>query len=115
MPRRKKKDILEHQLSRRERQIMGAVYRLDKATVAEIEDKGLLRSRPDGSRKVYYPTIDSENARRGALENVIDTFFGGSPRRLVATLLDTRKDELSEEDLDRLTRLIDAAGDDAES
>ncbi len=135
MPRRRKKDILEHQLSRRERQIMGAVYRLGKASVAEIvdnipdpptqdairrmchilADKGLLKARPDGQRKVYSPTIDSNKARHSALDNVIDTFFGGSPGMLVAALLDDRKEELSGEDLERLTRLIDEAGDGKES
>ncbi len=135
MARRSKKDILEHQLSRRERQIMGAVYRLENATIAEIvnnipdpptqdairrmchilEDKGLLRARPDGPRKVYYPTIDSKKARRSALENVLDTFFGGSKGMLVATLLDADRDKLSDADVERLTRLIDEAGDKGES
>ena len=130
MPRKKqKKELLEHHLSRRERQIMGAVYRLDGATVADIvanipdpptqdavrrlchilEDKGLLKARADGPRKLYSPTVDSKKARRGALENVIDTFFGGSPHMLVAALLDARRDELSPDDVKRLTEMIQSA------
>ena len=35
---RKKKDVLEHHLSRRERQIMQAVYRLGSASVAEVAE-----------------------------------------------------------------------------
>ena len=135
MPGRRKKDVLEHQLSRRERQIMGAIYRLGKATVAEIvdnipdpptqdairrmchilADKGLLKATPDGPRKVYSPTINSKKARHSALDNVIDTFFGGSPGMLVASLLENRKDKLSAEDLERLTRLIEEAGDGKDS
>lgn len=126
---RKKKDVLEHHLSRRERQIMQAVYRLGRASVAEVtenipdpptqsavrrlchilEEKGLLKGRPDGQRKVYSPTVNSESARRGALENLIETFFGGSSRMLVATLLDARRDELSEEEVKRLTRMLEKA------
>ena len=130
MPRKKqKKDLLEHHLSRRERQIMGAVYRLGRASVADVvanipdpptqdavrrlchilEEKGLLKARPDGQRKVYSPTVNSKNARRGALENMIDTFFGGSPHMLVAALLDARRDELSDEDVHRLTKMIESA------
>jgi predicted transcriptional regulator len=135
MPRKKqKKEVLEHHLSRRERQIMGAVYRLGGASVADIvanipdpptqdavrrlchilEEKGLLKARPDGPRKVYSPTINSKKARRGALENVIDTFFGGSPHMLVAALLDARRDELSEEDVKRLTEMIESAAEEDE-
>jgi BlaI family penicillinase repressor len=126
---RKKKDVLEHHLSRRERQIMQAVYRLGSASVAEVvenipdpptqdavrrlchilEEKGLLKARPDGQRKIYSPTVDSESARRGALENLINTFFGGSSRMLVAALLDARRDELSEDEVKRLTRMLEEA------
>ena len=108
---------------------MGAVYRLGRASVADVvanipdpptqdavrrlchilEEKGLLKARPDGQRKVYSPTVNSKNARRGALENMIDTFFGGSPHMLVAALLDARRDELSDEDVHRLTKMIESA------
>lgn len=129
MPRSKKSDQLQHQLSRRERQIMGAVYRLGAASVADVvahipspptqdavrrlchilEDKGLLRSRSEGTRRIYSPTVNLRTARRSALENVIETFFGGSPHMLVATLLDARRDELSADDVARLTEMIDEA------
>jgi predicted transcriptional regulator len=127
--RSKKSDLLQHQLSRRERQIMGAVYRLGEASVADVaahipspptrdavrrlcnilEEKGLLRSRPQGKRKVYSPAVNPRTARHSALENLIETFFGGSPHMLVATLLDARRDELSAADVARLTKMIDAA------
>ena len=130
MARRKKKDVLAHQLSRRERQIMAAVYRLGPATVSDVvasipdppssdavrrlchilKEKGLLRARRAGTRNVFSPTVDPRTARRSALENLLDTFFGGSPHHLVATLLDTRRDKLSDEDLARLTEMIESAG-----
>lgn len=125
----RKKQFREHQLSRRERQIMQAVYRAGRATVAEIvaaipdpptpdairrlchilAEKGHLKSKPDGRRKVYTPTVRGSNARRDALQNVVDTFFDGSPHMLVATLLDSHRDKLSDGDIERLTRMIDAA------
>ena len=129
MTSRRKRNFQEHRLSRRERQIMQAVYRTGQATVAEIvssipspptpdavrrlchilEEKGHLKSRPDGNRRLYLPTVDGVKARRNALDNVLETFFGGSAHRLVATLLDAKRDELSDQDVERLTRMIDAA------
>ena len=135
MAARKKREFQEHKLSRRERQIMQAVYRLGQATVVEItanipepptpdsirrmchilEDKGHLKAHADGTRKVYQPTVTSDNARNNALDNVLETFFAGSPHMLVATLLDTKRDQLSGEDIQRLTRLIEDAEKDAEA
>jgi len=124
MPRREKPAV---DLSRRERQIMRAVYRQGRATVAEIvaslpdppspdsirrmchilEDKGHLRSVADGARRVYRPTVARGRASRHALADVIDTFFSGSPHLLVATLLDTHRDQLSPQDVARLRRMIE--------
>ena len=126
---RRKREFAEHELSRRERQIMGAVYRLGMATVAEVVaaipdpptpdavrrmchilvEKGLLRARLDGGRNVFHPTVDATKASRSALDNLMDTFFGGSPHMLVAALLDARRQELSDEDVARLTAMIDEA------
>lgn len=108
---------------------MAAVYRLGRAGVAEVvssipdppssdavrrlchilREKGLLRARREGARNVFSPTVDPRTARRGALENLLDTFFGGSPHLLVAALLDSRRDELSDEDVARLTGMIESA------
>ncbi len=129
MSKRAKREFNEHELSRRERQIMGAVYRLGKATVAEIvgeipeaptsdavrrmcnilAERGFLRSEPDGTRNVFHPTVSAAKARRTALDNLLQTFFRDSPHQLVATLLKTRRKELSEEDIDRLTAMIEEA------
>jgi predicted transcriptional regulator len=129
MVRTKKSELLQQQLSRRERQIMGAVYRLRKATVAEVvenipdpptadavrrlchilEEKGYLKALAGSGPRTYAPTVNLRSARKSALDNLLDTFFGGSPHTLVATLLDARRDDLSQEDIDRLTDMIDEA------
>ncbi len=129
MSKRAKREFTEHELSRRERQIMAAVYRLGKATVAEIVDeipepptsdavrrmcnilaeRGFLRSRPDGARNVFHPTVPPAKARRTALDHLLQTFFRDSPHQLVATLLQARRKELSDEDVDRLTAMIEDA------
>ena len=117
------------QLSRRERQIMDAAYRLGRASAAEIlreipeppsysavrallrilVDKGHLRFDQDGPRYVYSPTVSRRKARSGALEQLVRTFFDGSPAQAVTALLDSSQGKLSRAELDELAALIDAA------
>lgn len=85
--------------SRRERQIMDLVYRLGRASVADVHqglvdapsysavralmgtlvEKGRLRTEPDGRRYLYLPVVPAERAAASALERVVATFFSGSP------------------------------------
>lgn len=117
------------QLSRRERQIMDVVYRLERVSVTEVlerlpdppsysavramlrilEEKGHLRHEQDGPRYVYLPTTPREAARESALKHLLRTFFDGSTEAAVAALLDIRRDNLSDAELDRLNRLIEQA------
>jgi len=119
----------EKGLSRRERQIMEAIYRRGRATVAEVledlpdppgysavramlrvlEEKGRLRHEQQGPRYVFLPTVPREQARRSALQQLVHTFFEGSPEQVVAALLDQSDRKLSYAELDRLARLIDQA------
>jgi predicted transcriptional regulator len=116
-------------LSRRERQIMDAVYRLGQATAAEVlenmpdppgysavramlrllEEKGYLRHDQDGPRYVYLPIISRDKARQSALKQVVQTFFDNSTEQTVAALLDMSKAKMSAEELERLSQLIEKA------
>lgn len=116
-------------LSRRERQIMDALYRAGKATVAEVqatvpdppgysavramlrilETKGHVRHEEDGARYVFSPTVKRDSAKRSALRHVVNTFFEGSASQVMAALFDLSATDLDEEELARLRRLIDEA------
>jgi predicted transcriptional regulator len=116
-------------LSRRERQIMDALYKLGRATAAEIlaavpdppgysamrahlrtlEEKGHVRHEAEELRYVYLPTVPQSKARRSALRHLVDTFFGGSPAQAAAALLDSNSSNLTREELDRLSELIEKA------
>ena len=116
-------------LSRRERQIMEILYRSGPATAMEVlaalpdppsysavrallkilENKGHAGHVMEGTKYVYKPTLPPERARRTALENVLDTFFDGSAEKAVAALLDMSKTGLSDEELGRLSLLIEKA------
>ena len=113
-------------LSRRERQIMDVLFRLGRATAAEIregmedppsysavraqlrtlEDKGHLRHQEDGPRYVYAPRVRPEQARRSALRHLVDTFFGGSAAQAASALLDHHSAQLSAQELEELTQRI---------
>jgi len=117
------------ELSRRERQIMDAVYRLGEASVAEVRaeipdppsyssvralmrvltEKGHLDYSTDGPRYVYRPTTSREEAQTSALERVLTTFFDDSASSAMAALLDLSAAGLTEEELDRLEALIQDA------
>ena len=122
-------DASHNQLARRERQIMQIVYQLGRATAAEVlaalpdppsysavrahlrilEEKGHLRHDQEGARYVFRPTVARHRARRSALKQVVQTFFDGSAEQAVAALLDMSHAKLSEDELDRLSGLIDKA------
>ena len=114
------------QLSRRERQIMEIVYRAGRAGATEVladlpdppsysavrallrilENKGHLRHELSGTRYVYLATVGKERARRSALRSMVDTFFEGSASKVVAALLDLSREDLSEQELTGISRLI---------
>jgi BlaI family penicillinase repressor len=116
-------------LSRRERQIMEVLYRDGSLTATEVlaripdppsysavramlrvlENKGHVRHASEGTRYVYTPTLPRERAGGPALANVLETFFDGSTEKAVAALLDMSPQGLSEDELDRLSQLIDQA------
>lgn len=120
---------LQHQLSRRERQIMDVLFQHGKATVADVQDnlpdppsysavrallrileeKGHVEHEQDGPRYVYSPTIAQDKAKRSALRHVVETFFDGSAGQAMAALLDQGGADLSDEDLERLSGLIEDA------
>jgi len=116
-------------LSRRERQIMDILYQRGRAAASEIqqalpdpptysavraklrvlEEKGHVRHEEESLRYVYVPTVAREAARRSALRHMVSTFFGGSVEQTVAALLDLSAANLSNNDLDRISSLIEVA------
>lgn len=116
-------------LTRRERQIMDIVYRLGRATAAEVqenlpdppsysavrallrvlEDKGHLTHEEQGPRYVYSATLPREKARKSAMRRLVRTFFDDSAEKAVAALLSMSAGELSDEELASLEELIEDA------
>ena len=113
-------------LTRRERQIMDVLYRLERASVGEVlsqldgkpnystvraqlrvlEEKGHVRHEEQGLKYVYVPRVPREVARRSALQHLVKTFFDGSTEKAVAALLGGEVAKISSEELDRLAGLV---------
>lgn len=119
---------LHESLSRRERQIMDALFKRGQATAAQVMDdiaeppsysavramlrilvdKGHLQYSKVGTRYIYKPTVSQKKAKKSAMSHVLKTFFGGSVSQAMAALLDM-SDEISKEELERLSGLIENA------
>jgi predicted transcriptional regulator len=74
-----------------------------------LEEKGHVRHEVDGLRFVYLPTVARDKAKRSALKHVLDTFFDGSASQVVAAHVDLAPDDLDEEEVARLQRMVDRA------
>ena len=116
-------------LSRRERQIMDVVYQRGAITANQLltlmpdppsssairtllrilEEKGHLRHRRDGVRFIYTPTRPQKDAAQHALTHLVKTFFGGSVEKVVSALVSESDGRLSDDELDRLSELIERA------
>ena len=116
-------------LSRRERQIMDVIYRRGQATALDVigeipeppsystirallvvlEKKGHLKHTKEGSKYLYAPVRSRQQAAKSALRRVLQTFFESSVEKAVAALLDSSDKKLSDQDLDRMAKMIEKA------
>src|ERR1700693_5342231 len=113
-------------LTRREREIMHALFALGNRASAEeirarlttppsdssvrvmlarLEKKGYLKHQQDGLRYIYSATISRAVAKRTALQQYLEIFFGGSQKQMMTALV--REGSWSVEDLDALKAEID--------
>jgi BlaI family transcriptional regulator, penicillinase repressor len=75
-----------------------------------LERKGYVKHRAEGRAFVYHSVVDRDSAARTALSQVVQRFFGGSPRELALNLI--QGDHLTESELDELLRTIERAKED---
>jgi predicted transcriptional regulator len=113
-------------LTRREREIMNAVFALGNRASAEairarltnppsdsavrvmlvrMERKGCLKHQQDGLRYLYSATVSPAVAKRTALQQYLQTFFGGSLRQMMTALV--AEAPWTDDELDALKAEID--------
>jgi BlaI family penicillinase repressor len=76
-----------------------------------LERKNYVRHRSVGRAFVYESIVDRDSAARTALSQVVQRFFGGSPRELALNLIEG--DHLTEAELDELQQTIARAKEEA--
>ena len=113
-------------LSRREREIMDAIFALGnrgsaeeirarltdppsysavRAMLVKLEAKGFVRHREEGLKYVYVPTTSRAAAQRKALQKIVSVFFGGSKSQTVTALL--KHETWTDDEIDALRAEID--------
>lgn len=113
-------------LSRREREIMDAMFALGEGASAEairerltdpptysavramlvkLEAKGFIRHRAEGLRYVYSPTTSRATAQKKAIGNLMRVFFGGSRSQAVSALL--KQEAWTDDELEALRAEIE--------
>jgi BlaI family transcriptional regulator, penicillinase repressor len=120
------KKLAIESLTRRERQVMDTLYKLERATVGQVlaelkdkpsystvrallgilESKGHVRHEEHGLRYVYIPMVSRDSARRSALRHLVETFFDGSVEQVVAALLGGEVLKPSRQELERLRQIV---------
>ena len=109
------------QLARRERELVNAVFALGnrasvedvrsrlknppsysavRAMLVKLEKKGYLRHERDGARYLYSATASPTVAKRAALRQYLNAFFGGSVGQMVSALV--RQESWTDTELDKL-------------
>lgn len=122
----RKRPLPLEQLSRREREIMDAVFALGnrasaedirsrltsppsysavRAMLARLEAKGVLQHEEEGLKYIYSAMTSPAAARRAALQQYLRVFFGGSREQLMTTLL--KQESWTDEELDTLQAEIE--------
>jgi predicted transcriptional regulator len=115
-------------LTRREREIINTLFALSnrasvedirsrlesppsdssvRVMLARLEEKGVVRRQQEGVRNIYSATVSPAVAKRAALQQYLQTFFGGSLRLMLTSLM--REGSWSKEDLEVLRAEIDRA------
>ncbi len=115
---------MEIRFTKRELDIMGALWAHGPSTVAEVrealeddpayntvltmlkvmEGKGYVSRSPEGRAHRYAPEVERDAAGESALGRMTERLFGGSPEELLLTLVDSGLDP---DDLRRMRDLLD--------
>ena len=72
--------------------------------LARLEERGFVACDKSEYKHRFTPIVSEEDYRKGEEKTLMHRFFGGSAKRMIASLLDA--DGLSDKDLEELTALL---------
>ena len=84
-------------------------YSTVRAQLRVLEDKGHIRHAEEQLRYVYSPASSRQVVRKSVLRHLLDTFFDGSPEKVVEALVRDERRSIPDEELERMAQLIDRA------
>ena len=114
-------------LTKAEEQVMQAVWRIGKGFAGDIaaaveepkpayrtvlteirilEQKGFVGHKEFNGNNEYYPLVSKTDYSGRMLGTLMDNYFGGSYRQLVSFFMEDKR--INKEDLDTLSRIIEA-------
>ncbi|HBE69743.1 MAG TPA: CopY family transcriptional regulator [Planctomycetaceae bacterium] len=116
-------------LSRRERQIVEALFKLGEASVSEVQDtiddppsyssvramltelvrKKKVTFRQDGKRYLYKPIGSREKVALRMLKGIVANFFRGRPSDAICALLEQNANNLTLEEIEEIKQKISKA------
>jgi predicted transcriptional regulator len=73
-----------------------------------LEEKGVIEHKQIGKKYVFSPIEKKETVRRSALRTMLETFFNNSIEETMVSLLEAKEDNLTDQELDRLSRIIES-------
>ena len=115
------------ELTKAEEQVMQAVWRIGKGFAGDIaaaveepkpayrtvlteirilEQKGFVGHKEYNGNNEYYPLVSKTDYSGRMLGTLMDNYFGGSYRQLVSFFMEDKR--INKEDLDALSRIIEA-------
>ena len=117
------------ELGKRERQVYETVVRLQEAAVAQVRreladppsysavratlgflvEKGWLKFRRDGQKYLYRPAASPEKTKSNAIRRLLTNVFGGSAQDAMVALLDEASEDLTDEQLREISKMIQQA------
>ena len=84
-------------------------YSAVRAMLGKLSTKGYLTFEQDGPRYVYVPGVPTENARRTAMQHLVETFFDGSAEQAMLALAQLSDTSVHPERLEALAARIKQA------
>jgi predicted transcriptional regulator len=106
-----------HTLTKAEEEVMHIIWQLDRCLVRDIieqfgdpemphstissvvrilEKKGFVHHKAYGKTHEYYPIITKEEYAQHGVKSLMEKYFGGSPRKLVSFLVQSKDINLKE-------------------
>ncbi len=120
---------LTHDLSKRERQIIEAIYTRSTASVAEVRAaipdppsystvraimnilvrKGFLSYRKEARKYLYFPLVQRHRARQLVVKRLLEVYFDNSVSQAMSGLIQAERRNLTERDYVELIETIEEA------